>query len=103
MSLKTEYTYNDDDFIQTTGGMKELTVTITLCEYRNLIQDIVRSEKTIDQLQDEKEKLKKALQTYINFVSIHHPEIKEKISEVANLLIKEPTTEPTTEKGGVQE
>ena len=36
MSLKTDYAnFNEDDFVESSGEMKELTVTITLCEYRN--------------------------------------------------------------------
>ena len=39
--LKTDAVYNPHDFIQTEcGTMKELTVTITLAEYRELVRKV---------------------------------------------------------------
>ena len=55
---KTDYSVNEDNFIEVDGQMKELTVTITLCEYRNLIGDRIYSEKFIEKLQDENEYLR---------------------------------------------
>lgn len=37
MKLKTEYGYEYDDFVQRDGQIEELTVEITLCEYRRLL------------------------------------------------------------------
>ena len=49
MNAKTEYgNYNADDFIEIDGQLKELTVTITLCEYRNLITERTRQERELD-------------------------------------------------------
>lgn len=49
MNAKTEHgNYNADDFIEIDGQLKELTVTITLCEYRNLITERTRQERELD-------------------------------------------------------
>ncbi len=60
MSLKTEYAscFNDDDFVESSGEMHELTVTITLCEYRNLIQEIARQEFWLERKDEQIEELK---------------------------------------------
>lgn len=61
MSLKTEYNYNEDDFAERSRQLEELTVTITLCEYRNLITEQTRLDMTVDRLQEEKAELEKKL------------------------------------------
>lgn len=39
MAIKTDgYGWDDDDYVQEDGGLRELTVTITLAEYRRLIE-----------------------------------------------------------------
>lgn len=58
MSLKTELPYNEDDFVQRGSYLDELSVTITLCEYRNLIRESARNEKEIEKLQEENERLR---------------------------------------------
>lgn len=61
MSLKTDCRYNEDDFAERSGQLDELTVTITLCEYRNLITEQTRLDMTVDRLQEEKAELEKKL------------------------------------------
>ena len=100
MSLKTEYSYNEDDFIQNANEMQELTVTITLCEYRNLVEERAYSEKTIDKLQEENKNLKKQNETYQKFIIANHPEIIEKLGNLADMLTKGVTSDHPTEKGG---
>ena len=63
MTLKTDYQYNDDDFAQRNGDMQELTVTITLCEYRNLITELTHNETVIEALKKENEELKERLES----------------------------------------
>lgn len=50
MSNKTSLRgyYNEDDFVERDGAMHELTVTITLCEYRNLIRETTRLELELE-------------------------------------------------------
>ena len=100
MSLKTEYSYNEDDFIQNANGMQELTVTVTLCEYRNLVEERAYSEKAIDKLQEENKNLKKQNETYQKFIIANHPEIIEKLGNLADMLTKGVTSDHQTEKGG---
>lgn len=57
--------YNEDDFVQRGSILDELTVTITLCEYRNLIREIADYEHEIDRLTEEK----KALEKKVNSMS----------------------------------
>ena len=64
-SNKTElgnYSYNEDDFVQRGEALDELTVTITLCEYRDLISENTRLDMTLVRVQEEKAELEKKLQ-----------------------------------------
>ena len=53
--LKTGGFYEQDDFVEENGQLRELTVTITLSEYRRLILSSVRQRDYIDQIDDLKE------------------------------------------------
>lgn len=58
MDLKyNRYASNDYNFVQRDGGMSELTVEITLDEYRFLISDATRMDIQIDDLKAENKKL----------------------------------------------
>lgn len=48
--IKTELDYNEDNFLEVDGKMQELTVTITLAEYRNLIFDQCIKDEKINEL-----------------------------------------------------
>lgn len=86
--LKTDYTgYNEDNFIEVDGQLKELTVTITLCEYRNLIEDRVYSEKAIQQLQEENEKLRNTNELHLMCLMSKYPEIVEKVKDAYSEFI----------------
>ena len=76
MSKKTDYSscYNDDDFIETAGNMNEISVTITLCEYRNLIREQARSEMIIDRLTDENKKCAQQLEQFLKALFAKCPE-----------------------------
>lgn len=94
MALKTEeYSYNEDNFIEENGTFKELTVTITLEEYRNLIREQCYNEKAIETLQEENEALRKEISKYKEqnntlMISVcqRNPEIIDKIIETVDLL-----------------
>lgn len=51
-NIKTDFSYNDYDYVQEGETMKELTVTITLEEYRDLIITNIRNETRIDYLEN---------------------------------------------------
>ena len=100
MSLKTEYGYNEDDFVQSGENMQELTVTITLCEYRNLINNIAHQDNTIEKLEEENEKLKKQNKVYQDYIIANHPELIKKLGDFANVVLNTPKADHPTEKGG---
>ena len=85
--VKTDGTYNEDDFVQRDSILDELTVTITLCEYRNLIRAIADYEHEIDRLAEEK----KALEKKVNSMSdcLQNPgvirEVGKAIRKVADM------------------
>lgn len=57
MDLKTDnICYNEDNFVEENEQMHELTVKITLGEYRNLISEITRQDILIDKLTEEKKR-----------------------------------------------
>lgn len=68
-TLKTGYIIQcEDDFVEHDGAMRELTVTITLHEYRALITenvqfaaDIDAYKKEVENLTDKNEKLSQAI------------------------------------------
>ena len=54
--LKTSYgVFERDDFVEDSGQLRELTVTITLSEYRELVASSVLQRNYIDQIDDLKE------------------------------------------------
>lgn len=54
--LKTSYgVFERDDFVEDSGQLRELTVTITLSEYRELVASSVLQRDYIDQIDDLKE------------------------------------------------
>lgn len=70
MSLKTEYSYPEDNFVQRGVVLDELTVTITLCEYRNLITEQMRLDMVVDRLEQEKADLEKKLKAASEAIAV---------------------------------
>ena len=97
MSLKTEYGFNEDDFVQNGNGMQELTVTITLCEYRNLVKDIAYQDGVIEKLQEENKKLTEQNKCYAEYIVSKNPEIIKQlwcaISGFFNVDVEQPDME----------
>lgn len=50
--LKTGGFYEQDDFVEESGQLRELTVTITLSEYRELVASSMQRSNYIDQIDD---------------------------------------------------
>ncbi len=100
MSFKTEYQYNEDNFVQD-NGMKEITVTITLGEYRNLLQELARAELYVERLQNEKNELEEKLEVAQNAMTmaIKMPErLRAIINTLASLFDDEKETEEADEE-----
>lgn len=100
MSNKTNLGhYNEDDFKEENGELKELTVTITLCEYRNLIEERAYNEKAIEKLQTENESLRKENANLKALVLHKSPELRNKIAEVIKMFKKQLEEDLLNEKG----
>ena len=84
MSLKTDYRYNEDDFAERGGQLDELTVTITLCEYRNLISEQTRLDMIVDRLQEEKAELEKKLKAASEALAVC--KMPEWVKSIGNVL-----------------
>lgn len=110
MSIKTEYSYNEDDFVERNGQLEELTVTITLGEYRGLTQDVERLEAKIYSLNERIKELgneKKDLEERNSFLSKmfleQHPDYTEMFTDAVEKLfdllcgIEEKKEEPEKE------
>lgn len=67
---KTEFSYNEDDFVERDGKLDELTVTITLCEYRNLIADQIYAKQNFHELSDKYEGLNQAFKNMVKYISM---------------------------------
>ncbi len=99
MNLKTDYDYNEDDFIQRGESLKELTVTITLCEYRNLIREQTRSAERIKQLEEELKKVKEGGKTIFQLLMLKSPEMLNKFTDLLNEIFPSKTGEGEGEDG----
>ena len=99
MNLKTDYGWSGDDFVQADGTINELTVTITLCEYRNLIRDRQRHEVIIEGLNSELKKSRESMQTFAQMVSLKSPEVIDKLVSIIEEFI--PKAKAEAEEGEV--
>lgn len=110
MSIKTEYGYNEYDFIERNGQLEELTVTITLGEYRNIIQleehleaEIYNLNERIKELCDEKEDLEERNSFLSKMFLEQHPDYTEMFTDTVGKLfdllcgIEEKKEEPEKE------
>lgn len=91
--LKTDYQCNDDDFVQNGDFLNELTVTITLCEYRNLIREQAQNEKRIEILEEELKKTRESAKTFMQLFMFKSPETINKICDLVNGIFQNETQE----------
>lgn len=81
---KTECGINDIDFVERDEKLEELTVTITLCEYRNLITERERLKNEINMLADRCKTLEKDIEKRTSIdstVELINRALKIKLSE----------------------
>ena len=90
MYLKSECAgANDDNFVQDGEMMKELTVTITLEEYRNLVTEKTRNEDYIERLQQKLDKAEYQAKVMTDMVMFDHPEFfGDVVQSVTKFLAK---------------
>jgi len=81
-NLKTDQysSFNEDDFFQNGDTLIEATVTITLCEYRNLIRDQARSEMLIEKKDAKIKDLEKKLDALSKMMLAKNPELLNDIA-----------------------
>lgn len=101
MKLKTEFNcFNFEDFVQKEGQLHELTVTITLYEYRNLISEAVRSEEIINRLQEEKNRLTKQNEALKKLVIKYNPDFIRSVNETIRALFDDDAEEESEVEDG---
>jgi hypothetical protein len=93
MSIKTDYTYNEDDFVQSGESLNELTVTITLAEYRNLLREETRSAEKIESLEEQLKRERNSTQTFMRLFMLKSPETLNKICDLFNEIFPSNKTE----------
>lgn len=87
--LKYNSSYSDDfNFVQDGDEMRELTVEITLAEYRELIMSQASADARISELEGENARLLKENESIKNYVALKNPEIFKKIKEVFEVVTK---------------
>ena len=93
--LKTDSSYNEADFVEENQTMRELTVTITLEEYRSLIHDDAVMTKEIVRLQDENRELKKVIESMWSLIKAKAPDL---IRWIGSLLMDFGKEEESSDK-----
>lgn len=88
--LKSECsTSNDDNFVQDGEIMKELTVTITLEEYRYLVREEAKNTGYIKALEERLEKVEAQAKIMTDMVLYDHPEFYgDMVQAVTKFLAK---------------
>lgn len=81
--LKTSYeVFEQDGFVEDSGQLRELTVTITLSEYRSLLRSAVYENARLAQADRQKlviDTLSKLILTFI-------PDFSDNVREIVNLM-----------------
>ena len=70
-----KYNTEEDDYVERAGAVEELTVTITLCEYRYLIRKAAENEMKIEQLANENSELEERVKTLSQAILAKFPDL----------------------------
>lgn len=81
-----DYT-SEYDYVESGGRCDELTVTITLCEYRELTERRVRQAMEIERLKEERDKFEKQAHEYGKMLIARHPDIIGKITDAVSEFV----------------
>lgn len=82
------------DYVERGGICEELTVTITLCEYRELTEQRVRLSAEVERLIAERDKFQKQAEECGKMLIAKHPEVVSKLADaVSEFLDSNPEEE----------
>lgn len=82
--LKTSYgVFEQDDFVEENGQLRELTVTITLSEYRELVSSSVLQHNYIDQIED----LKEGMDFLCQVILEAKPDLEPYVTDIAQTAV----------------
>ena len=81
--LKTDGFYEQDDFVEENGQLRELTVTITLSEYRELLASSVLQRNYIDQIED----LKEGMDFLCQVILEAKPDLEPYVTDIAQTAV----------------
>ena len=79
---------SEHDYVERDGKADELTVEITLCEYRMLIRSDVQQAAEIERLRRENEALREKMAMLSDAVFANHPELFENIAAAAKEIFE---------------
>lgn len=77
----------EDDYVERGGICEELTVTITLREYRALIEDETKQAAEVERLTAERDKFEKIAQEYGKALMAKHPDMIAAINKAAREML----------------
>ena len=99
-NLKTDSClYEDDDFVEVDCDMRELTVTITLHEYRNLIASNACLLRDVQKLEEDKESAEEKIDAMTALIIAKAPDIIQEIGTIlTGFLFPNGTAKENTEE-----
>lgn len=77
----------EDDYVERGGSCEELTVTITLREYRGLIEEKVKQAAEIERLTAECDKFEKQAQEYAKALFAKCPDVMRNITQAVREIL----------------
>ena len=81
--LKTSYGgFEEDDFVEENGQLRELTVTITLSEYRSLLRSAAYEQARLGQA----DRQQLVIDTLSKLILTFSPDFLDNVREIINLM-----------------
>ena len=81
--LKTSYgVFEQDDFVEENGQLRELTVTITLSEYRSLLRSAAYEQARLGQA----DRQQLVIDTLSKLILTDSPDFSNNVREIINLM-----------------
>lgn len=74
----------EEDYIERAGALEEITVTITICEYRELIQYKARAEMQLEQLTKELEQQRQHNEKILKALLAKSPDVMSALTDAVH-------------------